>query len=137
MKAEHRPMIGLSAIQDIKDSTAVYVSFQNIGKSPAFGTSIGIRTEVEGLHPSAPYGAACNYDCRIKDFEMMPNVPLSFRVPKTDEAQIPADKIQRITARIDYRDADGTQHNVGICLLKSQNDMSTCRELDSNYVDKK
>jgi hypothetical protein len=135
-RLEHQPNVGLSAIQEIKDSTAVYLSFQNFGKSTAYKTSIGVRSEVPSTAPADLFNGQCINDCRIKDFEMTPGVPVGFRVPRIEQTQIPPGAIQRIIVRIDYWDDEGAPHNLGICVLKSPNDFGTCPEPGSNYRDK-
>lgn len=135
MNAEHKPSVGMSGIQDIKDSTNVIVTFQNAGKAPAFGVRIAISAKAQGLGAPTVFKTACVDDCRISDFEMLPNVPLGFRVPRSTEPEIPIGAIQRIVIRVDYVEEDGTPHKTGICLLKSATDLASCPEPNSNYAE--
>jgi hypothetical protein len=136
MRADQRPWVGLSGITTNPTDSSAIVAIKNGGKSPA----LNVRLKIFG-HPydgkafSIPT-QPCDDDCTFRGIEMLPDVQLSDRIPRTGEILPQSGTPIWLGVRADYEDANGRPYKTYVCLIqKGPMKLSTCPDPKSNYAD--
>jgi hypothetical protein len=135
MQANQRPWVGLNGITPIDQSSAVLFQIINSGHAPAMNMKVKISYHVENGQLLQLPATACTDDCTFRGIQLLPNVPLTVRLPKAEEPLIPEGLPIWYIARVDYDDASGKHHKTGICLIKKDADTRACPITNSNYAD--
>jgi len=126
MKADHRPWVGLSSIVPNPDASST-IAVKNAGKSPAMNVRVKIFGHTDEGKPISVPAQPCSEDCTFHNIEMLPDIQLSDRVPRTDKPLPQAGTALWLGIRADYEDAEGSPHKTGVCLIqKSPGKLSTC-----------